>query len=164
VSLALPFSHFDFSSLSGLGRPRGRGEIFVPLKSIPAHGRASVFLTATGGGLADGVSQVILAHLIPPGDTIEVELDGAGRVFDRSRPDAMSTPLAKPATTDWQQRKATLSRFFTRPLGFDDIVRVNILDGVRVYFKNGGRRAHPVVGQRASAAHLCQQRFASARR
>ena len=45
--------------------------------------------------------------------------------------------LAKPATTDWQQRKATLARFFTPTLGFDDIVRINVLDGVRVYFHDG---------------------------
>ena len=34
---------------------QGGGETFVPLKSIPAHGRAFVFLTAIGGGLAVGV-------------------------------------------------------------------------------------------------------------
>jgi phosphomannomutase len=28
-------------------------------------------------------------------------------------------------------------RFFTAALGFDDIVRINVLDGVRVYFRNG---------------------------
>ena len=49
----------------------------------------------------------------------------------------MPTPLAEPATLDWQQRKATLRRFFTPALGFDDIVRINVLDGVRVYFRNG---------------------------
>ena len=37
----------------------------------------------------------------------------------------------------WQQRKATLARFFTPTLGFDDIVRINALDGVRIYFHNG---------------------------
>jgi phosphomannomutase len=83
------------------------------------------------------VSQAILAHLIPPGDVIEVEFGGTGRVFDRSRPDAMPMPLAEPAIADWQQRKATLRRFFTPALGFDDIVRINVLDGVRVYFHNG---------------------------
>jgi hypothetical protein len=31
---------------------QGRGEIFVPLKSIPAHGTALVLPTALGGGLA----------------------------------------------------------------------------------------------------------------
>ena len=28
-------------------------------------------------------------------------------------------------------------RFFTSALGFDDIVRINVLGGVRVYFSNG---------------------------
>ena len=28
-------------------------------------------------------------------------------------------------------------RFFTPALEFDDIVRINVLDGVRVYFRNG---------------------------
>jgi phosphomannomutase len=92
-------------------------------------------------GLLDNVpvavSQSILTHLIPPGDVIEVEFDGKGRVFDRSRPGTVPTPLAEPATLDWQQRKATLRRFFTPALGFDDIVRINVLDGVRVYFHNG---------------------------
>jgi phosphomannomutase len=92
-------------------------------------------------GLLDNVpvavSQSILTHLIPPGDVIEVEFDGTGHIFDCSRPGTVPTPLAEPATLDWQQRKATLRRFFTPALGFDDIVRINGLDGVRVYFCNG---------------------------
>jgi phosphomannomutase len=92
-------------------------------------------------GLLDNVpvavSQTILAHLIPPGDVIEVEFDGRGHVFDRSRPGTAPTPLAEPAIADWQQRRLTLMRFFTSALGFDDIVRINVLDGVRVYFRNG---------------------------
>jgi phosphomannomutase len=92
-------------------------------------------------GLIDNVpvaaSQAILAHLIPPGEVIEVEFDDAGRAFDRSRPNATPAPLAEPAAADWQQRRATLSRFFTAVLGFDDIVRINVLDGMRVYFRNG---------------------------
>ena len=32
---------------------------------------------------------------------------------------------------------ATLARFFTPALGFDDIVRIDTLDGVRAYFANG---------------------------
>jgi phosphomannomutase len=94
-----------------------------------------------GAGLIDNVpvavSQAILAHLIPPGDATEVGFDGAGSVFDRSRPATVPAPLARPATLDWQQRKAILMRFFTPALGFDDIVRINVLDGVRVYFRNG---------------------------
>ena len=68
---------------------------------------------------------------------IEVEFDGTGRVFDRSRPGTAPTPLAEPAIADWQERKATLMRFFTPALGFDDIMRINVLDGVRLYFRNG---------------------------
>ena len=92
-------------------------------------------------GLLDNVSvpvsQAILARLIPPGDVIEVEFDGTGRVFERSLLGAAPAPLAEPATSDWQQRRATLRRFFTPALGFDDIARINVLDGVRVYFRNG---------------------------
>ncbi|MGH7835666.1 MAG: hypothetical protein ACREQK_18630, partial [Candidatus Binatia bacterium] len=92
-------------------------------------------------GLLDNVpvpvSQAILAHLIPPGDVIEVEFDGAGTVFDRSRPNAIPTPLGEPGAADWRKRKAALKRFFTPTLGFDDILRINVLDGVRVYFHNG---------------------------
>jgi phosphomannomutase len=93
-------------------------------------------------GLLDNVpvavSQAILAHLIPPGDVIEVEFYGTGRVLDRSRSGAPPTPLTEPATQDWQQRNAMLMRFFTPALGFGDIMRINVLDGVRVYFRNGG--------------------------
>src|SRR5438132_1609003 len=89
-------------------------------------------------GLIDNVpvavSQAILANLIAPGAVIEVEFDGAGGVLDRSRPDAMPTLLAEPATADWQQRKAPLARFLPPRLRFADIVRINVLDGVRVYF------------------------------
>jgi phosphomannomutase len=92
-------------------------------------------------GLIDNVpvavSQAILARLIPPGDVIEVEFDNEGSVYDRSRPNATPTLVAEPAIADWQQRKVTLTRFFTAALGFDDIVRINVLDGVRVYCRNG---------------------------
>jgi phosphomannomutase len=92
-------------------------------------------------GLIDNVpvavSQTILAHLIPPGDAIDIEFDGVERVLDRSRADVIPTPPAAGPAEEWRQRKATLSRFFTRALGFDDIVRINVLDGVRVYFHNG---------------------------
>jgi len=100
---------------------------------LPARfGRASLI-----DNVPVGVSHGILARLIPPGDTIEVEFDGAARVIDRRRPDAMPTPLAAGLAEEWQQRKSTLSRFFTRALGFDDIVRINVLDGVRISFNNG---------------------------
>jgi phosphomannomutase len=92
-------------------------------------------------GLLDNVpvavSQAILSRLVPSGDVIDVELDGTGRMFDCNRSDTMTTPLGEPAVTEWEQCKATLTRFFTPALGFDHIVRINVLDGVRVYFRNG---------------------------
>jgi phosphomannomutase len=82
-------------------------------------------------------SQRILAQLIPAGDAIEVEFGGAGRVVDRSHAGAAPAPLAASAITDWLKCKASVARFFTPAGGFDDIARINVLDGVRVYFHNG---------------------------
>ena len=82
-------------------------------------------------------SETILAQLIPPGDAIEVDFDDAERVVDRSYAGVAPAPLAASATEDWQHGKATLRRFFTPACGFDDIARINWLDGVRVYFRNG---------------------------
>ena len=62
-------------------------------------------------------SQAILAQLIPTCDLVEVDSDAK--------------------TGHWRHCKATLERFFTPALGFDDIVRLNLLDGVRIYFGNG---------------------------
>jgi phosphomannomutase len=91
-------------------------------------------------GLLDNVpvavSQSILAHLIPPGDVIEVEFDDTGRVFDRSRPGVPPSLLADSEAVNWQQRRSTLMEFFTPALGFDEILRINVLDGVRIYFHN----------------------------
>jgi phosphomannomutase len=82
-------------------------------------------------------SQSILANLVPAGAIIEVELDSAGRVLDLSRADAMPAPLERGPAEDWRERKAMLARFFTSALGFDEIRRINVLDGVRIYFHNG---------------------------
>ena len=84
------------------------------------------------------VSQAILANLIPAGDVVEVEFDSAGHVLGRSATDDVPVvPLPAGALEDWRQRKATLERFFTTTNGFDDIARINVLDGVRIYFHNG---------------------------
>lgn len=100
---------------------------------LPARfGRAGLI-----DNLPVAVSQAILASLIPAGDTVEVEFDGAGRVADRSRADAIPTPFAEEQAKDWQRTRATLARYFTSAHGFDDIGRINVLDGVRIYFGNG---------------------------
>ncbi len=83
------------------------------------------------------VSTAVLAHLVPPGGTIEVDFDDAGQVVERRPPDGGPMPLAEPAAGVWRASKATLARFFTPALGFDEIVRINVLDGVRVYFRSG---------------------------
>jgi phosphomannomutase len=83
------------------------------------------------------VSQAILDNLIPAGDAIEVEFDGAEPVVVRSRAGVTATPVTVSSTKDWQHCKATLTRFFTPVFGFDDIARINVLDGLRIYFRNG---------------------------
>jgi phosphomannomutase len=82
------------------------------------------------------VSKAILTGLVPPGDTIEVGFEGGGPV-DRSRSGEATTSLAPRAADAWRECKATLTRFFTPALGFDDILRINVLDGVRIHFENG---------------------------
>ena len=82
-------------------------------------------------------SQAILAQLVPAGAAIEVEFSGAGAVVDCSRADGIRVALAALAVKDWQRCQSTLRRFFTTDFGFDDIVRINVLDGVRSYFRNG---------------------------
>jgi phosphomannomutase len=82
-------------------------------------------------------SQAILAQLFPAGAAIEVEFVGAGGVVDCSRADGSRVALAPSAGKNWRHCQATLSRFFTPASGFDDIARINVLDGARIYFRNG---------------------------
>jgi len=76
-------------------------------------------------GLIDHVpsatSRAILARLTPPGPSTEVLFDDEGNEPEQS----------------WQETRAMLGRVFTPALGFGKIVRINVLDGVRVYFENG---------------------------
>ncbi|HEX2227018.1 MAG TPA: hypothetical protein VHM64_07740, partial [Candidatus Binatia bacterium] len=92
-------------------------------------------------GLLDNVpaavSQAILSKLIPTDDVIETEFDDTGGVFVHDRSGETPAPLAEPAATEWQRCKATLTRFFTPALGFDDVARISVLDGMRIYFRNG---------------------------
>jgi phosphomannomutase len=83
------------------------------------------------------VSRAILAQLIPAGAAVEVEFDHSNGVVDCSRADGSRTPLDGSVAKDWQRCRAMLTRFFTPDLGFDAIARINVLDGVRVYFLNG---------------------------
>jgi phosphomannomutase len=91
-------------------------------------------------GLIDNVpvavSRAISARLVPPGDVTEVGFEAGERAVDLSRP-GIAPALTPQAADPWRERKSVLARFFTPTLGFDDIVRINVLDGVRVYFKCG---------------------------
>jgi phosphomannomutase len=90
-------------------------------------------------GLIDNVpvavSRAILARLIPAGDVIEVEYGTDDRVVDRGRPEP--TALGAHEAGPWRASKATLARFFTAALGYGEITRINVLDGIRIYFDNG---------------------------
>ena len=71
--------------------------------------------------------------MIPAGDAVEVEFDRADGVVDCSRRAALTASAVK----DWQRCRSALSRFFTPVFGFDAIARINVLDGLRIYFRNG---------------------------
>lgn len=81
------------------------------------------------------VSRALLDRLIVPGAVAEVRFDGDA-VRDASRTDQFAA-LSEPAASAWRRSKRILERFFDGSRGFDDIVRINVLDGVRVYFENG---------------------------
>jgi phosphomannomutase len=86
------------------------------------------------------VSRAISAHLVPPGDVSEVGIESGAPWVDLSHP-GIAPALSPQAADLWRERKSILARFFTPALGFDDIVRINVLDGVRIYF-NCGDVAH----------------------
>jgi phosphomannomutase len=96
-------------------------------KSLPArYGRS---------GLKDDVpvkvSRAILAHLTPPGAVSEAFFDGSGEVR------AGGVRLAEADAAPWRACARSLGGFFTAEGGFAGIERVNVIDGVRVYFTNG---------------------------
>lgn len=77
-------------------------------------------------------SQAILAQLIPTGVVIDAEFG------HKAVRDCHSTELrGASASKSWHHCVAALKRFFTPALGFDDLARINVLDGVRIYFRNG---------------------------
>ena len=92
-------------------------------------------------GLIDGVpvpvSGAILAQFVVPGDAIEVDIDDRGGVTDRTRSGGVPLLLPEAVAERWRKRGELLARFFAPEFGFDRIARINVLDGVRVYFQNG---------------------------
>ena len=92
-------------------------------------------------GLCDNVpvavSQSILAALTPSEGPVEATFEAGGRVYGGRGPGAATEPLVGAVAAAWLERKATLERFFTMGLGSDDIVRINVLDGARIFFTSG---------------------------
>jgi phosphomannomutase len=82
-------------------------------------------------------SQAILAQLIPAGSIVEVEFDDSGGVVEYRQADGSRMFLDGSEAENWRRCRATLMSFFTPALGFDAIARINVLDGVRVYFRYG---------------------------
>jgi phosphomannomutase len=90
-------------------------------------------------GLLDHVpsetSRAMMGRLVPAGEVVEVEFDPSGGVLDRSLQEPAGLP--EPAAREWLSIRAALGRVFTPGLGFDDIARINVLDGARISFQNG---------------------------
>jgi phosphomannomutase len=82
-------------------------------------------------------SKAILAELVPEGAVVEVQFDPTGAVSHREGPGTATTELLAPARSAWHRVRAACARFFTPALGFDEVVGVNVLDGVRITFRNG---------------------------
>jgi phosphomannomutase len=110
-----------------------RSDLAALWEQLPArYGRAGLL-----DNVPVAVSQAILAHLVPTGTEIEVEFVAGGNVLDRSHSNKAAQPLATARASEWRRCEAELARFFTPALGFDRIARINVLDGVRIYFRNG---------------------------
>jgi phosphomannomutase len=82
-------------------------------------------------------SRAILRELVAAGDVVEVQFDAAGAPMHRPTADAAMAELVEPTRTAWQRARVACTRFFTPAFGFDDVVRLNVLDGARITFKNG---------------------------
>ena len=81
------------------------------------------------------VSRAILAGLVPPGETTEVVVGPGAEIRAAAAKDA--APMPDAAAAPWRASARALARCFSPARGFGDIVRINVLDGVRVYFANG---------------------------
>jgi phosphomannomutase len=81
-------------------------------------------------------SKAILAELVPPGAVVEVDFDAGGRVHERPG-ESPASELLGAARDVWHGVRDACARFFTPAFGFDRVVRVNVLDGVRVTFESG---------------------------
>ena len=121
-----------------------RDSMLPILANLVAAARAKSSLTALWeklparygrSGLKDQVpvvvSRAILKELVPPGSVMEVTFE-RGEVHG-----PVDITLSESDKVAWQQTARSVAAYFTKGLGFGDVVRINILDGVRISFSNG---------------------------
>lgn len=82
-------------------------------------------------------SQALMAQLMPAGTYTEVTFDDCDRFPEPAGETARIEHLDAAARASWQEKKTLLEQYFKPEDGFADVVRLNVLDGVRVYFRNG---------------------------
>jgi phosphomannomutase len=131
---ALPTRDATLPILANLYAAAKRGASLAALWSeLPARfGRSGLL-----DGVPTTVSSAILTRLTPAGAWVDVEFGDARGVLGRARQAASATALAESDAAAWRALRSTLTGVFTRELHFDEIVRINVLDGMRVYFRNG---------------------------
>jgi phosphomannomutase len=81
-------------------------------------------------------SQRILRQFAPDDPNVQ-QVDFEAETVKLQMADGRVQPAARDSAEHLQQMRHALAKFFSGEQGFDDIVRVNWIDGVRVYFGNG---------------------------
>jgi phosphomannomutase len=91
-------------------------------------------------GLIDQFPQetsLALVRRFSPSDLHIVQVDFDGDSVTVLRSDGLRQPASEAVAKEQHAIGQELETFFHRQLGFDQIVRINTLDGVRIYFQSG---------------------------
>lgn len=91
-------------------------------------------------GLLDGFPQEKSRRLIQrfsPGDDRVQEVQFEGDAVHLVFSDEHSETASKSATAELHDTRQRLGTYFTSERGFDDVIRINTIDGLRVCFRNG---------------------------
>ncbi len=91
-------------------------------------------------GLIDGFPQETSRALVgrsSPSDDRLVEVSFEGEAVTAHFVDGHIEPASEAAAADARATRDRLATYFTSRESFDEITRINTIDGVRVYFRNG---------------------------
>ncbi len=91
-------------------------------------------------GLIDGFPQETSRALVgrsSPSDDRLVEVSFEGEAVTAHFVDGHIEPASEAAAADARATRDRLATYFTSRESFDEIARINTIDGVRVYFRNG---------------------------